>query len=116
MADKIVAVTMPLEKKIQAQGETLTELAFREPDAGDICKSGMPYQTEFSDGKRRMVIDANACLTLIALLCDIPPSAAKKLGAPDFADAQGVIIGFFGESTPEPSSATPSSSPASSTT
>ncbi len=89
--------TMKLRKSIQAHGELLGELSFREPVGHDLVKSGMPMFTDQAGNKRT---DPEAITRLIANLTEIPPSSVGTMSLPDFIEATGIVVGFFADATP----------------
>lgn len=94
---------LKLTKPIEAHNEELTELAFKEPNAGDIAKCGIPmafYSTPDNPEIEKTDINAMVILGYIVRLAGIPKSSAIQLCARDFLEAQNIIIGFFGEPTP----------------
>jgi hypothetical protein len=87
--------SITLTKPIQAHGETVTDLAFREPNANDIIKCGFPFRVE---GSAR-VFDAGAISAYMADLCGIPKSSVGQMSPLDWTRGMGVVMGFFADAT-----------------
>lgn len=88
-------IPLKLSKPIDAHGQPVTELGFREPTAGDIAACGHPLIIG-GDGET-FQFDGEATVKLIARLADIPPSAAQKMSLRDYQAAAMLITGFFGD-------------------
>ena len=102
-----------LAKPIEAHGETLKALSFREPTGKDIREIGVPF-TLIADpndpaGKSETKFDAPVIAKYIARLANVPPSAVDTLGAQDWLLAMAAVASFFG--APVPSSSTATSTP-----
>lgn len=85
--------TVALKKAIQAHGEEVNSLTFREPSTEDIIACGYPFR--LSDGQAYP--EAGPIAKYIGRLAGIPPSSVRQLGPEDFQSCLTVIIGFFGE-------------------
>ena len=88
---------LKLSRPIQAHGEDVIELTFREPTGNDILRCGEPF---IVGGK----IDTDAMTGLISALSNIPRSSVTQLRAFEFMGAQEIVLGFFTAPNPEPSS------------
>ena len=115
--------TVKLRKPIKAHGEDLAALELREPVGKDIRECGMPYKLESKGDSELVVIDAGVSARYIARLAGIPLSSVDQLTAPDFNLAVGAVLGFFGvgegsspQTTSSPSTSTPPTSGATSST
>ena len=84
--------TVTLRKPIQAHGEEVTTLTFREPNGDDIMTCGYPLQMS-GDGSFTPI--AGVCGKYISRLGGIPASSVKALSAPDFQACMMTIIPFF---------------------
>ena len=91
-----------LKKPIQAHGDEVRELTFREPNGDDIITCGYPLQMS---GDGTFVPLAGTIAKYIARLGNIPPSSVKQMSAPDFGDCMQEIIGFFSETDTSPAKA-----------
>ncbi len=91
-----------LRKSIQAHGEEVRELTFREPEGADIIACGYPLQM----GNGTATPDAGAVAKYISRLAGIPAGAVGKLAAADFNACMQAIIPFFGDGdeSPDPES------------
>jgi hypothetical protein len=90
-----VTVRVPLSAPIEAHGETLHEIALREPTGRDLRLCGLPYRIAMETGEA--TIDAPAMAKMIAALGALPPSAVDRLSAEDWQAAMGAVLGFFGK-------------------
>ena len=97
---------IPLLRPVEAHGETLRELALREPTGKDMRLMGLPFTITAAG---QVQPDGAAIHRAIVLLAGIPPSTVDRLSAPDFMAATGAVLDFFGaartaSTTPGPSS------------
>jgi Phage tail assembly chaperone proteins, E, or 41 or 14 len=99
--------TLQLIKPVEAYGETLRELNFREPIGKDIRACGFPFKFEATDGDGPNFAHPHAAAIhgLIVRLAAVPASTVDSLCLADFAAAMEIVTGFFGQGT---SSETPS--------
>ena len=84
--------TVTLKKPIQAHGEEVAKLTFREPNGDDIMTCGYPLQMA-GDGTFTPL--AGAIGKYISRLGGIPANSVKALSAPDFQACMMTIIPFF---------------------
>ena len=91
---------MPLSKPIQAHGETLSALTFREPTGADLVKCGLPFSLAVDGTAAKVDFDTRAAAQWIAALAAIPPSSVAQLSFKDMAAAMMTVAGFFGEAIP----------------
>jgi hypothetical protein len=99
-----MSVKITLKKPITAHGKEITEIELREPCGGDVADCGLPFEvSEGANGGSAGRIDTAAVAAYIAKLGNIPPSSVRSLCVPDFSSCMGVVMGFFGDMTPEPS-------------
>ncbi len=87
------SVTVSLTKPIQAHGDEVTSLTFREPTGEDITVCGYPFR--IGDGEATPI--AGVITKLIVRLGGIPPNAAKQLNAVDYQSCLAAVSGFFGD-------------------
>lgn len=89
--------TVTLSKAINAHGEELTELNFREPTVKDIRQIGLPQRLMPSTDGDSVAIDVRADIVAqyIARLAAIPMSSVDQLAIADFNVCMGVVMGFF---------------------
>ena len=91
--------TVTLSAPVEAHGEELKVLKFREPTGADIMKFGYPVALETKRGKgMRVSVDTEIAGTLAAHLAGIPPSVIRCLPLADFNAVVGTVAGFFMES------------------
>lgn len=91
--------TVTLSKPIQAHGETVGALTFREPNGDDIMTCGYPLQMH-ADGS--FVPIAGAIGKYIGRLANIPASSVKTINPRDFQACLMVVVGFFGAGDTSP--------------
>lgn len=94
---------MKLVKAITAHGETVTEITLRTPTGDDVMELGFPFLV--SDGGTVPI--ASKIGRYIVKLAGIPMSSVKQLDAQDMMLAAAEVIGFFGASEPEETTAAP---------
>ena len=92
-----------LTRPIQAHGEELLVLEFREPNGDDIAKHGLPFSFA-SDGAFTPLMKAVNGYT--ADLAGIPPSSVKTIAPADWVTITGAVSSFFQPGGP-PAQATP---------
>jgi Phage tail assembly chaperone proteins, E, or 41 or 14 len=100
--------SLVLMRPIEAYGDTVKELTFREPIGKDIRLCGFPIKFSASegDGPNFSMPDAQVVHALIARLANIPPSAVDTLCLADLVACQSVVMGFFGDQTSGSTSST----------
>lgn len=104
--------TLKLTKPIQAHGQTISELTFRELTGDDLMKAGSyPVRFTTEGGNTVRTFDAQAISTLISRLAQVPPSSVGQMRAADWSVAMGIVLAFLADSTPDSSSTDISSSP-----
>ena len=89
------AVVVQLERPIRAFTETLTELAFREPNAGDILRAGTPvdYDPRFSPPK--ISINEVKAFAMLERLSGVPIASLERMTANDMTKCFWDIARFF---------------------
>ena len=85
--------TVTLKKPIQAHGELVTKLSFREPTCDDIVACGYPLQM----GGDTATPLPGPIAKYIARLGGVPPSSVKSMSVQDFSSCMQVILPFFGD-------------------
>jgi hypothetical protein len=93
--------TITLKKPVQAHGEDVTALTFRDPNGEDIMEAGYPILIQMDGKKPQIVVDSKPLGAMISRLANIPPASVKKLSLGDFNMAAGVVTGFFMDSIVE---------------
>ena len=94
--DNLMPVTLPLGTPIEAHGETLKELSFRDLTAKDIRTIGYPF---IITKDAETAPDAAAVARYIVALAAIPSSSVDRLSPMDFMAATGAVMGFFAAPT-----------------
>jgi hypothetical protein len=89
---QVVKLTQPVD----AYGETLHELTFREPTGKDIRKTGIPQKSSEEDGVTYTHTDMDVVGKLIVVLGNVPPGTVDKLCLSDFLACSRAINRFFG--------------------
>jgi len=84
-----------LAKPIQAHGEEITTLKWREPTGGDIERAGNPVYLDFSGEKPSISFNEKKMAAMISVLCAIPPSSVRQLGAKDWNAVAWKLFRFF---------------------
>ncbi|QCO07537.1 phage tail assembly protein [Azospirillum argentinense] len=94
--------TVILKKPIQAHGDEVKTLTFREPNGDDVMTCGYPLQMH---GDGSVVPIAGVVGKYISRLANIPASSVKALCLTDFQACMAVVLPFFTsaeESNPDP--------------
>ena len=94
-----MSAPITLKKPIQAHGEQVATLTFREPTCDDIMTCGYPLQMG-GDGTFTPI--AGAIAKYISRLANVPPNSVKHLSAPDFQACLTAILPFFGDTASSP--------------
>jgi len=82
---------LPLRKKVQAHGEWVEVLTFREPTGGDIAECGVPIYI----AQGVLKIDPVPMEAMLARLAVVTPSTIQKLHPNDWTSAAYLIAHFF---------------------
>jgi hypothetical protein len=81
---------------IQAHGEELRILKWKEPTARDIEEAGNPISVDLMTGERPTVtFNEKKMSAMISQLCKIPPSSVKQLSAGDWHGIAWKLVRFF---------------------
>ena len=84
-----------LSKPIQAHGEPLDVLRWREPTGGDIERAGNPVYLDFSGEKPSITFNEKKMAAMISLLAQVPPSTVRQLTAKDWNAVAWKLFRFF---------------------
>ncbi|MET3969095.1 phage tail assembly protein [Bradyrhizobium sp. S3.9.1] len=88
-------VVVTLTDPVQAHGETVKELTFREPTGADLMmlKEGWPVDIDHVTGK----VTPNSAVMgqMMPMLAAVPPSTIKALKSNDFSNCAYALSGFF---------------------
>lgn len=88
-------ITVKLIKAVQAHGEMLSELKFREPTGSDLMtiEKGWPVDIDWDTGK----VTPNPAVMgqIMTVLAAVPPSTIAKMKGKDFTNCAHALAGFF---------------------
>jgi hypothetical protein len=84
-----------LSKPIQAHGEELRILRWREPTGADIERAGNPIVIDFFGEKPTLTFNEKKMGAMISALCQIPPSSVRQLTAADWNSIAWKLVRFF---------------------
>ena len=102
---------LKLKTPINAHGEVVDSLTFRDPTGADLVACGVPFTISMNGGGAgRIEPDMKAMATWISKLASIPPSSVATLSFVDMAAASAKVSGFFMAAIPELFSTTSSAS------
>jgi hypothetical protein len=87
----------PLTKPIEAHGEMISILHWREPTGGDIEKAGNPISIELepNSGRYRVSFDEKKMTAMMVHLAGVPPHTIRALRAGDWTAIATKIFRFF---------------------
>lgn len=89
-------ITVLLTRPIQAHGEEVTALTFREPTPKDLMESGSPVLLiPSAEGDMGIEVRPKVIALYIARLGGIPPSSVHTLCVADFMACQGALLPFL---------------------
>lgn len=89
-------VVVKLRKPIQANGEEVTQLTFREPTAGDIERCGNPVNIDFMSGDTpKMSFDTISMSKMMSTLAAVPPSSIRSMHPRDWNSCAWNLASFF---------------------
>lgn len=85
-----------LRKPIQANGEEVSELTFREPTGGDIERAGNPVIVDvFSGDTVKITFDEKKMVQMMSRLAEIPPSSVRMMHPKDWNSIAWQLVHFF---------------------
>jgi hypothetical protein len=84
-----------LQKPIQAHGEEVRVLRWREPTGGDIERAGNPVYLDFSGTNPTITFNEKKMATMMSLLTQMPPSSIRQLTAKDWNAVAWKLFRFF---------------------
>lgn len=92
-------VTIKLRAPVEANGQTIDEITFREPTAADIELCGNPVCLDWSAAGPTMqpkpYFDAKIMTHMMSVLAAVPPSSIRKMKTKDWNTAAWSLAGFF---------------------
>lgn len=92
------SVKVKLHKNVRALDEVLTEMTFREPDAGDLYDIGNPVKiVENRDGQSVVEVDDQRMLKMISRLSEphVPMGSVRKMKLSDVINCSWALAPFF---------------------
>lgn len=84
-----------LSKPVNAHGEELRYLKWREPTGADIERAGNPIIVDFFGEKPSLTFNEKKMSAMISTLCQIPPSTVRQLTAGDWNAIAWKLVRFF---------------------
>jgi hypothetical protein len=84
-----------LSKPIQAHGDHIDTLRWREPTGGDIERAGNPVYLDFSGPTPTITFNEKKMAAMMSVLCAIPPSSVRSLTAKDWNAVAWKLFRFF---------------------
>lgn len=85
--------TLRLSRPVQAHGELVTELHFREPTGNDAWECGLPIKWSQDN---EMVLGMPSMMQLASRMAAVPLSTLKAMPLSDLMKVVGVITSFLG--------------------
>ena len=86
---------MTLRKKVQAHGEMIDKIVFREPTGGDIERIGNPVILSIFEANPKPVYDAAIMTQMMSHLAMVPTSTIRTLDARDWQNCALALFNFF---------------------
>lgn len=92
---KTTDIIIDLTKPVQAHGEMLKQLKFREPTGADMMQFGerWPVQIDWTSGN--VTPNPVAMAAVMSLLAAVPPSTIKMMSGKDFTTCSFALQSFF---------------------
>jgi hypothetical protein len=95
-APKIIwPIKVPLRKPVQAHGDMLNEMTFREPSGADIEAAGFPLTFDFNTEPPTPSLNEKKMAAMMSRLAAVPPSTIKALDYKDWSTCAWSLAGFF---------------------
>lgn len=90
------SITVPLTRPIQAHGDEVGEITFREPTPKDLMESGSPVLLiPTAEGDMGIEVRPKVIAAYIARLGGVPPSSVQSMCVADFMACQGALLPFL---------------------
>jgi hypothetical protein len=86
---------LSLRKEVIAHGETVMEIRFREPTAGDIERIGNPITVALYENNPKMHFEAQTMTMMMAHLASVPPSTIRQMHPRDWNNGAWKLANFF---------------------
>jgi len=84
-----------LRKAVIANGESTTELIFREPTGGDIERIGNPITVGIYENTPKLHFEAQTMTLMMAHLAGVPPSTIRSMHPKDWENGAWKLANFF---------------------
>ena len=84
-----------LRKLVIANGESTTELIFREPTGGDIERIGNPITVGIYENQPKLHFEAQTMTLMMAHLAGVPPSTIRAMHPKDWENGAWKLANFF---------------------
>lgn len=84
-----------LSRPIQAHGNEIHVLRWREPTGGDIERAGNPVKLDFSGERPSIGFDEKKMSAMMSVLAAVPPSSIRQLTAKDWNAIAWALFRFF---------------------
>lgn len=95
-----VIATVALSKPVDAHGEKVGKIGFREPTGEDIASAGVPFLIH-PGGKVEVIVPSAVAMMARISVPSMPPSSFHRLRAGDFMKCIEAIMPFFTTSEAE---------------
>src|SRR5262245_22341144 len=79
---------LKLRKSVQANGELVNELSFREPTVDDVMRCGDPARLDYFSGEPKIIYNDAAMAAMMSTLAAVPPSTIKNLSLKDWKNGR----------------------------
>jgi hypothetical protein len=86
---------LPLRKNVQAHGEMIDHLEFREPTGGDIERIGNPVILSIFEANPKPVYDAAIMTLMMSHLAQVPTSTIRSMASRDWNNGALMLFNFF---------------------
>jgi hypothetical protein len=93
--EKEPAFKCELSRAIEAHGETVSVLIFREPTARDLLQIGNPVIFDPISDPPRVTHDERKMHAMLSLLGNVPPSSIAQLSPRDWVSCAWGLTPFF---------------------
>jgi len=84
-----------LRKPVNAHGDVIGEITFREPTAGDIERIGNPITVGLYENQPKMHFETQTMTMMMAHLAQVPPSTIRQMHPKDWNNAAWKLANFF---------------------
>jgi len=88
-------ISFPLRKEVDAHGEKINKLTFREPSGADIERYGNPLIIDMSTEVPTVTFDERKMAAMLSALATVPLSTIRALSPRDWTTCAWGIAPFF---------------------